>query len=305
MFEYIVRPLEILNVEDNDLDAEALERALGQIQIPKNLRRVEDGQAALDYLHRRGQYAEAPRPDVILLDLNMPGISGHEVLQHVKKDDDLKTIPVIILTTSGSLVDIKLAYANFANGFLTKPFKQEDTLDAVGALGKFWFSVVRLPPRADQSEPWQRGEAKAMLAHECPLEILYVEDDPLDGEMFVETANDLGFSGPIHVIDFAEDAMAILNQKGMFQGASSPDLVVLDINLPVRSGLDLLKQLRGERRDLQSMQTIVLTNFNSDEAVLEAYRSYANAFIPKPRTANEWKQTLAAISHWYAVVKRA
>lgn len=305
MFEYYVRPLEILNVEDNDLDAESLKRALDPIQIPKKLHRVEDGQAALDYLHRHGPYADAPRPDLILLDLNMPGISGHEVLQHIKEDDELKSIPVIILTTSDSLVDITLAYANFANGFLTKPFQHEDTLDAVGAMAKFWFSVVRLPPRAGQSEPWQRGEAEVIQARECPLEILYIEDDPLDGEMFVEIATETGFTQPVQVVTCAEDALAYLSQDGPSQDAPRPDLIVLDINLPAKSGLELLQHLREDEPGLKAMQVIIFTNFNSDETVLDAYRSHANAFIPKPRTADEWKQTLAAVSHWYSVVRRA
>jgi len=106
---------------------------------------VEDGEAALDYLHQRGEYADAIRPDLVMLDLNLPKISGRDVLKEIKGDDDLSSIPVIVLSSSEDASDIKESYSLNANSFVTKPVKVEDFVDVVSSIEHFWIEIVKLP----------------------------------------------------------------------------------------------------------------------------------------------------------------
>ena len=114
-----MRSLQILVVDDDDADALMISEALESGETNATVKRVVDGREALDYLRRVGRFADAHRPDLILLDLNMPRMSGHEVLAEVKSDDTLKSIPVVVLTTSNALPDITASYTQHANAFVT------------------------------------------------------------------------------------------------------------------------------------------------------------------------------------------
>lgn len=142
-----VRPIEILLVEDNPGDVRLTQEALKDAKILNTLRVVEDGAAALDYLHRRGDYANAPRPDLILLDLNLPKKNGREVLEDIKGDENLKLIPVVILTTSHAEEDVVRAYSLHANCYITKPVDFTQFTKIVRTIEDFWLSIVTLPPR--------------------------------------------------------------------------------------------------------------------------------------------------------------
>ncbi|MDR7376146.1 CheY-like chemotaxis protein [Rhodoferax ferrireducens] len=142
-----VRPIEILMVEDNPGDVRLTQEALKDAKILNTLRVVEDGAAALDYLHRRGDYANAPRPDLILLDLNLPKKNGREVLEDIKGDENLKLIPVVILTTSHAEEDVVRAYSLHANCYITKPVDFTQFTKIVRTIEDFWLSIVTLPPR--------------------------------------------------------------------------------------------------------------------------------------------------------------
>ena len=109
------------------------------------MRVVTDGAKALDFLRRQGQYADAPRPDLILLDLNLPKKDGREVLVEIKNDDSLKLIPVVILTTSASEEDIFKAYAHHANCYITKPVDLDQFIRVVETIENFWLTIVKLP----------------------------------------------------------------------------------------------------------------------------------------------------------------
>ncbi len=142
-------PLQILLVEDNAVDVLMTRRALQEGKIYHKLSVVEDGDEAMDFLRRRGKFADAPSPDLILLDLNLPKKSGREVLAEVKEDPDLLHIPVIVLTTSGAEQDILLSYSLGANCFITKPVDLEQFTSMVKSIEGFWFTVVELPTRDD------------------------------------------------------------------------------------------------------------------------------------------------------------
>jgi chemotaxis family two-component system response regulator Rcp1 len=139
------RSFAILIVEDNSTDVMIMREALDNQQTPTQLNAVADGITALDYLHRVGPYAGATRPDLILLDLNMPRMNGHEFLTLIKADSALKAIPVVMLTTSQAEDDLARAYAGHVNCYIRKPLDFERFSEVVRAIQHFWFSVVTLP----------------------------------------------------------------------------------------------------------------------------------------------------------------
>ena len=138
---------EILLVEDNPADVELTQYLMKQGKIFVNLHVAVDGFEALAFLRREGQYADVPRPDLVLLDLNLPGKDGREVLAEMKSDPNLKTIPVVVLTTSQSDVDVLKSYNLGANCFITKPVGMEEFAKVVNCIEDFWFTIVRLPKK--------------------------------------------------------------------------------------------------------------------------------------------------------------
>ena len=139
----------LLLVEDNPGDVRLTKEALADGKIVNRIFAVGDGQEAMDFLHKTGKYAKAARPDIILLDLNLPKKDGREVLQEVKSDLKLKNIPIIVLTTSQAEQDIAIAYERHANCFVTKPVDFEQFISVVRSMENFWFSIVKLPPRGE------------------------------------------------------------------------------------------------------------------------------------------------------------
>ena len=143
--------IEILLVEDNPGDVRLTREALRDGKVQNRLSVVPDGVEAMAFLRREGAYANAPRPDLILLDLNLPRKNGREVLAEVKSDPDLLRIPVIVLTTSGDDQDVLRAYEYHANCYITKPVDLEQFLAVVRSIEQFWFTIVRLPPTAGRA----------------------------------------------------------------------------------------------------------------------------------------------------------
>ncbi|WP_246998734.1 response regulator [Halosolutus gelatinilyticus] len=143
-------PAQILLVEDNPGDVRLTEEAFKQGRIENDLYTVSDGTEALEYLNQRGEYADAPRPDLVLLDLNLPRTDGEEVLAELKDDPELRSIPVIVLTSSRAEEDVVRSYELHANAYLTKPVDPDEFIETVRAFEKFWFSVVRLPPEENR-----------------------------------------------------------------------------------------------------------------------------------------------------------
>ncbi len=141
------RPVEVLLVEDSPSDAELTIEALREGKVRNHLSVVEDGVEALRVLRREGEYANAPRPDLIMLDLNLPRKDGREVLAELKADPDLKSIPVVVLTTSRAEQDVLRAYNLHANCYITKPVDFEQFLEVVRSIESFWLMVVTLPTK--------------------------------------------------------------------------------------------------------------------------------------------------------------
>lgn len=139
------KTVDILLIEDNPADVRLTIEGLREAKIANVLHAVRDGDAALDFLGRRGRYADAPRPDLILLDLNLPGLDGRSVLSIIKADPRLKVIPVVVLTSSQAEADILAAYESHANCFISKPINFAGFLKVVHSIENYWFTVVRLP----------------------------------------------------------------------------------------------------------------------------------------------------------------
>ena len=140
-----VKPIELLLVEDSEPDVRLTIEALHEAKVKNRLWVVEDGVEAIDFLRRQGKYADSPRPDLILLDLNLPRKDGRQVLKEIKADDSLKRIPVVVLTTSKSEEDVLRAYDLHANCYITKPVDFNRFMEVVKSIENFWLTVVRLP----------------------------------------------------------------------------------------------------------------------------------------------------------------
>jgi chemotaxis family two-component system response regulator Rcp1 len=139
------KPIDILLVEDNAGDSRLAVEALKESKLRNNLHIVVDGMEAMDFLYKRGKYPQVPRPDLILLDLNLPKKDGREVLAEIKSDPDLKRIPVVILTISKAEEDVLKTYNLHANCFITKPLDLNQFVTVVKSIEDFWLTIVKLP----------------------------------------------------------------------------------------------------------------------------------------------------------------
>ena len=140
-------PIKILLVEDNPGDVRLTKEALRDSKINNTLEVVEDGLEAIDFLNKKGKFKKAERPDLILLDLDLPNMSGREVLQLVKEDESLRLIPIVILTVSQSDQDILKSYDMQANAFVSKPVDLDQFIHIIRSIEDFWFTIVKLPRR--------------------------------------------------------------------------------------------------------------------------------------------------------------
>ena len=152
--ETAAKPIEILLVEDNEGDARLAREALQDSKVINNIHHVPDGIEAMDFLYHKGRYKNVPRPDLILLDLNLPRKDGREILAEIKKDDNLKIIPVVILTISNDEQDIIKTYNLHVNCFITKPIDFDQFLKVIHSIEDFWLTIVKLPPKIGEREKY-------------------------------------------------------------------------------------------------------------------------------------------------------
>jgi CheY-like chemotaxis protein len=165
----------LLMVEDNPGDAFLLKQALSEAGFRYTMTVVPNGDEALAYLHSEGRFFGSPRPDLVLLDLNLPGKTGHEVLREIKEDSKLRSIPVIILSSSEAESDLTMAYDLHANCYIHKPSGLNETLEIASQIAAFWFSAVSLPRRgyqdrgrAFQAEPQQQQQQQSRSMDDAP-----------------------------------------------------------------------------------------------------------------------------------------
>ncbi len=144
-----MKSIHILLVEDNEGDILLTTDALTEGKLVNSVDVAKDGWEAVQYLEKKGAYQNAPTPDLILLDINLPKMNGHEVLKIIKNNPEIKYIPVVMLTTSSSEQDIMQSYQNYANSYISKPVELSDFLDAIAAIEHFWISIVKLPTQTN------------------------------------------------------------------------------------------------------------------------------------------------------------
>lgn len=144
-----VEPVDVLLVEDNPGDVRLTREAFDEAKINNSLHVVHDGEDALDFLYRRNGHEDAPRPSLVLLDLNLPRVNGETVLEEIKTDPDLCRIPVVILTSSNAEEDIVRSYESYSNAYLTKPIDPDEFIGLVQSFEEFWLTMVELPPRSE------------------------------------------------------------------------------------------------------------------------------------------------------------
>lgn len=255
------RRIDILLVEDNPAHARLMRDVLQKSAVSNRVSVVQDGEKAMDFLHRAGSYADAPRPDLIILDLNLPRKDGREVLAEIKEDRAFRQIPVVILTTSEEADDIKRSYGSRANCYLTKPFEIADYYAALEAIERFWLATASLPSR----------EADKMTETK-PKHILLIEDHP--GQAFLirdmlKRFEEMRFD--VEIADRLTTGVKRVERGGV-------DLVVLDLGLPDSSGVETVRALHEK---CPGVPVLVVTNQDPHGTAPEAIYSGAGDYLVK------------------------
>ena len=227
-----MRSAEILLVEDSPSDRLLTLAALAEANMDERVHSVDNGLDALDFLHRRGRYKDAPDPDLVLLDLNLPRLDGREVLRRMKADPYLRHIPVVVLTTSSAPEDIQGAYGAYCNSYIEKPVDFERFSDVVDALRSYWFEVSSLPagrPRMPETPTFLAAGG---------MKVLLVEDSPSDALLVQEAIRQARPDGSVLVRAASTSAEA---QKTLAEW--TPDVILTDLKLPDSSGAEACPRL--------------------------------------------------------------
>ena len=291
-----VRPVRILLVEDNPGDVELTLEALAEGRVLNELHVVTDGAEALRWLRREGEHHQAPRPDIILLDLNLPRTDGREVLASVKGDAALRDIPVVILTTSEAEADILHAYRGHANAYIVKPMDLDRFLAAIRLVEQFWLELVALPsgwhavpeslalPPAPVREPVVAAQRASAASPPDPelspavRSLLLVEDNPADAELIAEYLDETAPGKlTLETVPTLAAAKSRLRERGI-------DLVLLDLSLPDATGLDTFHGLYAEAPDTP---IVVLTGLDDGRLALRAMQAGAQDYLVKGQIDGE------------------
>jgi two-component system, cell cycle sensor histidine kinase and response regulator CckA len=253
------RPVDILIVDDNPGDMRLTAEALKEGKVRNRLHLARDGVEAIAFLRRRGKYNDAPRPDLILLDLNMPRMNGRDVLAEIKEDCELKHIPVVMLTGSRETDDIVKTYDLHANCYVTKPIDLDQFTAVVRSITDFWFTVEEFPQEERQ------------LIHK-PVSILLVEDNAGDRRLIREMLAEAGnLTFDVNYADRLEAAMVYLAQDGV-------EVILLDLGLPDSQGLETLRKVYAQ---VSEMPIVVLTGLNDEMVGVQAINEGAQDYLIK------------------------
>ena len=294
----MTRPIEILHVEDSPDDRELTQEGLKEGKAWINLSSVSDGVEALEFLHKRGRFADAPRPDFILLDLNLPRKDGREVLEEIKADEQLKYIPVVVLTTSQAEQDILRSYRLHANCYITKPVDLDKFLAAISSMEDFWLSVAQLPGAvpAEERQPETKLGMIDIRWGERPIEILLVEDNPADMELAQRTLRQCPFRLNISLAEDGEAAMAHLKREGEHASAPRPDLVLLDLNMPRKNGSEVMAEMVADT-NFRQIPVIVLTSTQEERDLLQYENFDPSRYCNKPLELDRFVRVLEHLTN--------
>ncbi len=218
----------VLLVEDNPADVRLTEEALREGTVPLHLSVTPDGEEALAFLRHEGRYAAAPRPDLVLLDLNLPRLDGHAVLAALKADPSLRRIPVVVLSTSEAEADIATSYDLHANCYVSKSPDLDQFFRVMGIIEEFWLAVARRPLTPRISTP--AGDDARQRT------VLVIDDDPGIVDLVCAALEDVGY-GVLAAV--GQEALRVARER-------RPDLVLLDMNMPGLDGAALSRRLRDD-----------------------------------------------------------
>jgi CheY-like chemotaxis protein len=282
----------VLLVDDSPGDIRLTQEAFRGANDEIELHAVSDGVEAMQFLRRQGPDADARRPDLILLDLNMPRMDGHQVLAAIKADVELKAIPTLILSTSDAETDIVASYQLNANCYLRKPVDFKEFEGLIQSINDFWF--------------WKK--VKAMLVKggkPIGMTVLLIEDNPGDVMLTREAFRDISSSIMMHVASDGAAALGFLRHEGVYAQAPRPDLILLDLNLPKMSGQEVLSHIKADA-DLKSIPVLILTTSTAEADVLRSYELHANCFLSKPVQSDTFGALVASINDfWLTKVRLA
>lgn len=271
------RAVQILLIEDNPADIDLSKAALREWRILNELSIAEDGEEAMAYLRKEGKYANASRPDLIFLDLNLPKKDGRQVLKEIKSDRILKTIPVIIVSSSDADIDILKTYGMGANCYIIKPVGLNNFLNIISSVGDFWFNVVTLPPKELTKQFFgQTVSNYPPVPHQQQLgntlTVLVVEDTDEDARYVREIlAPQKQPTFSLIFKDRLASAIEALQTEKI-------DVILLDLNLPDSQGIKTYTDLAAK---FPSIAIVVATGLDDSEMALQVIRSGAQDYIVK------------------------
>jgi two-component system, chemotaxis family, response regulator Rcp1 len=317
--EASVRAMQVLLVEDSPGDVRLTREAFRSSNKAVYLHVARDGVEAMAFLKREDPYHDAPRPDFILLDLNLPKMDGREVLALIKDDIYLKTIPTVILTTSDADDDVSNSYRLHANCYLTKPVEFEQFERLVATINDFWLTKATLPPIHDgpgaeipaedvvaenlRGEPLSRATVPAHGPAGRAMQVLLIEDNAGDVRMTQKAFGRSAHPANVHVVTDGDEAMAFLRRVGIHVDTPRPDLILLDLNLPKLDGREILALIKGDD-SLKTIPTVVLTTSNVDEDVCASYKLHANCYLTKPAQPERFATLVEGVSNFWLTAIR-
>ncbi|MBN1796510.1 MAG: response regulator [Sedimentisphaerales bacterium] len=309
----------VLLVEDDPGDQKLIKYALSHQPLNNSLKVVGTGEEALEYLEAGNNGdEEKPRPDLILLDLNMPGMGGKEFLRRMKADPKSCDIPVVIVSTSNSESDIEDTYKLHAAGYIQKSPSPDELRRIIRKLTHYWFATSlmvkrKYQPQIDERERIQQQndiseqtskEREQLMNEYKAATILLVEDDPGDRKLIKKSLNNNRIINDLHTCSNAEEAIEYL-QKSFASDPECPmpDLVLLDLNMPGMGGKEFLRSIK-EKECTEAIPVVILTTSDSDKDILESYRLQAAGYIKKPVSLPEFQRVVSELTdYWFVVCK--
>lgn len=277
------RPIEILLIEDNQADIDLTRAAIANCKILSNLHISTTGEVALQFLYRTEEFSTALRPDLIFLDLNLPGTDGREVLGQIKTDPYLRQIPVIILTSCQSELDILKSYSMGANCYILKPLDSDNFSQMIQQILSFWCLNVQLPQN-ELVEKYIVAPYKAVLSPskerdvEVTLKVLFIEDSDTDAEIVLEN---LGQLPEPHCILHRESR---LDDSFKYLESNTPDVVLLDLSLPDSQGLETVHRFHTR---YPFLPLVILTGAGEKSLGIQAITDGADDYLVKGEDRDE------------------
>lgn len=285
-------PIDILLVSSGASESGDLHEALNSEELIEILNCAEDGEQALAYLRREGEYAQARRPGLVLLDIDLDADVKHgfEVLNEIKEDPELRAIPVVVLTNSHREADVLQVYAAGACSFISKPIGLTRLKELAAYFAQYWALVAELPFNRTLASANNAQSHSVMTMAQLvkppksvePINILVVDDNDDDAVLLEEAFSDSHVLNLVHVASRdGVEAMSYLRREGKFADAARPGLVLLDINMPRKHGFEVLCEVK-EDESLRDIPIVMMTSSKRESDILQAYSGGACSFISKP-----------------------